>query len=133
MTKNTPKKPAVTVRAINFPASRLGESDKRPRAYIAGIAETNRMPIPPAALNFELDLWFRGHELEVLTCSRRLDGTVLLRSERTTQKLAKNRVLGYGLGQWFDNGITEDRLKRVEVDEHQESGPLERTPTPNSC
>jgi len=82
MTKNTPKKPAVTVRAINFPASRLGESERSPSAYMAGTAETKRMPIPPAAVDFELNFWFRNHELEDLTSSRRLDGTVLLGSER---------------------------------------------------
>lgn len=60
MTKNTPKKPAVEVRRINFPASFLGESEKRLRAYIAGIAETNRIPRPPAAVYLELDNRFRN-------------------------------------------------------------------------
>lgn len=51
MTKNTPKKPAVAARTISFPASFLGESERRPSVYMAGIAETNRMPRPPAAVN----------------------------------------------------------------------------------
>lgn len=54
MTKNTPKKLAVTVRAISFPASRLGESERRSSAYMAGIAETKMIPIPPAAVECEL-------------------------------------------------------------------------------
>jgi len=87
MTKNTPKKPAVAVRATNFPASRLGESERRPSAYMAGTAETKRMPIPPAAVDFELKFRLCNYELEDLTGSRGLNGTVLLGSERTAKKL----------------------------------------------
>ena len=56
MTKNTPKKPAVAARAINFLASCLGESERRSSAYMAGTAETNRIPRPPAAVDHELGL-----------------------------------------------------------------------------
>jgi hypothetical protein len=52
--RNVPKKLAVTVRAISFPASCCGESDKRWREYMAGIAETNKIPIPPAAKRSDL-------------------------------------------------------------------------------
>ena len=66
MTKNTPKKPAVAARRISFPASFLGESERRSSAYMAGIAETNRMPRPPAAINCELDWRFCTNEREAL-------------------------------------------------------------------
>ena len=97
MTKNTPKKPAVTVRAINLPASRLGESERRPSAYMAGTAETKRMPIPPAAVNFELNFRFCNYELEDLTGSRGLDSAVLLGSERAAKNLTKDGAFGDGL------------------------------------
>ena len=121
MTKNTPKKPAVTVRAINFPASRLGELEKRSSAYIAGIAETKRMPRPPAAVDFGSGIRFRNHRLEVLTGGRGLDSTILLRSERTTQKPTKKSAFWDGFGHWFENSITKDGLEHVEVNEHQET------------
>ena len=121
MTKNTPKKPAVTVRAINFPASRSGESERRPSAYMAGIAETKRIPRPPAAINIGSEIWFHNHELEVLTGGRGLNGTVLFGSEGATQKLTEDCVFWDGLGQRFYDRITKDCLKRAEVDEHQAS------------
>ena len=58
MTKNTPKKPAVMARTTSFPASFLGESERRSSAYMAGIAETNNIPRPPAAVDYELDYMF---------------------------------------------------------------------------
>ena len=65
---------------------------------MAGTAETKRMPIPPAAVDFEFNVWFRNEELGDLTSSRGLDGTVLLRSERTAKKLTKDGAFGDGLG-----------------------------------
>ena len=60
--------------------------------------------------------------LGILTGSRRLDGTVFLGSERTTEEPTDDGAFGDGLGQWFENGITEDSLKHAEVDERRESG-----------
>ena len=132
MTKNTPKKPAVTVRAINLPASWLGKSEKRPSVYMAGTAETNRIPRPPAAVDHDLDFWFGSQLVKVLTGSRRLDGTVLLGSERTAEKLADDGAFGDGLGQGFENGIAEDGLKHAEVDECEQRDRL-GVLTPNNC
>ena len=50
MTKNTPKKPAVTVSAMSLPASCFGHSLSRCSRYMAGTALTKRIPIPPAAV-----------------------------------------------------------------------------------
>jgi len=65
---------------------------------MAGIAETKRMPIPPAAVDVELNFRFRSYELEDLTGSRGLDGTVLLGSERAAKKFTKDGAFGDGLG-----------------------------------
>ena len=110
ITKNTPKKPAVEVRAINFPASCLGESERRPSAYNAGIAETKRIPRPPAAGNFEMRFLVRQRRMEVLTRGSGLNGTVLLRTERTAENLSDDGLFGDGSGQWLDNGKTENSL-----------------------
>jgi hypothetical protein len=49
MTKKTPKNAAVAISPISFPMSFAG-SLRRPRRYMAGIALTERMPKPPAAV-----------------------------------------------------------------------------------
>jgi hypothetical protein len=100
---------------------------------MAGTAETKRIPRPPAAVDFELDFWFRNYELEVLTGSRRLDGTILLGSKRATQKFTEYGAFGDGLGHWFENGITEYSLRHPEVDEHQMSRSPKGILTPNNC
>ena len=82
------------MRAINFPASHLGESDERLGASMVGIAETKRTPVPPTATDFEPDFWFRDHELEIPTGSRGLEDTVL-QFERTRQKLVGSGALGW--------------------------------------
>ena len=51
----------------------------------------------------------------VLTGSRRLDGTVFLGSKRTTKNLPDDGTFGDGLGQGFDNGITENGLKHAKT------------------
>ena len=51
----------------------------------------------------------------VLTGSRRLDGTVFLGSKRTTKNLPDDGTFGDGLGQGFDNGITENGLKHAKL------------------
>ena len=47
--KKTPKKPEHAARAMSFPISCLGSADRRWSRYIAGMALTKRIPIPPAA------------------------------------------------------------------------------------
>jgi hypothetical protein len=47
--RDEPKNPAHTVSAMIFPISCCGFSDRRSREYIAGMAETNSIPRPPAA------------------------------------------------------------------------------------
>jgi hypothetical protein len=87
---------------------------------MAGIAETNRIPRPPAAVDCELGLWFRD-DMNVPTGRRRLNGAVLLGSKRTPKKLAENGALGDRLGQGLYDGITKNGLKRAEGDEFQEA------------
>lgn len=48
--KNTPKKPEQVVKAISLPKSAWGSSDRRFKRYMAGIADTNRIPSPPEAV-----------------------------------------------------------------------------------
>jgi hypothetical protein len=80
------------------------------------------MPRPPAAVDFGSGVRFRNHGLKVLTGGRGLDGTVLLRSERTTQKPTKEGVSGDGFGHGFENSITKDGLEHVELNEYREAG-----------
>src|ERR1700749_4538636 len=50
MTKKHPKKAVQVVSAMRRPVSSLGSWERRLRRYIAGMAETKMMPIPPAAV-----------------------------------------------------------------------------------
>lgn len=68
MTKNTPKNPAVAVSAINLPASSLGKGESKLSRYIAGIALTNKTPIPPAAAH-EVEKESVGYFLMIITQS----------------------------------------------------------------
>ena len=61
-----------------------------------------------------------------------MDGTIFLGSERTTENPTDNGAFGDGLGQGFENGITEDSLKHAEFDERQGNGWPGGVLTPNN-
>ena len=89
------------------------------------------IPRPPAAVDDELEFWFSTLLPNLLTGSRRLDGTILLGSERATEKLTDDGALWDSPGQGFENGITEDGLKWALVDDFEQRARLEVL-TPNS-
>lgn len=70
--------------------------------------------------------------MNVHTCRSGLNGTVLLGTERTTEKLSENRALGDSFGKGFYDCITEDSLACAEGDQHQTLSRTEAL-TPNNC